>query len=54
MAEAVQPDFVVDDGNLLEGRQRPFGEAAEEAVAALETVLGVGDDDPAIGVFSGR
>lgn len=38
----------------LEGRQRPFGETVEEAVATLETVLGVGDDDPAIGAFSRR
>ncbi len=38
----------------LQGRDRPFGEVVEEAVATLETVLGVGDDGAAIGVFSGR
>jgi tetratricopeptide (TPR) repeat protein len=38
----------------MEGRQRPFGEVVEEAVATLETILGVGDDGAAIGVFSGR
>jgi hypothetical protein len=38
----------------MEGRQRPFGEVVEEAVATLEAVLGVEDDGAATGVSSGR
>jgi predicted ATPase/DNA-binding XRE family transcriptional regulator len=42
------------DSVWLEGRQRPFVEVVEEAVATLETVLGIRDDVTAIGVSSWR
>ncbi len=38
----------------MEGRQRPFEQVVEEAVATLETVLGIRDDVTAIGVSSWR
>jgi hypothetical protein len=42
------------DTRWMEGRERPFGEVVEEAVAALETVLGIRDDVTTANVSSWR